>query len=172
MITIVAKSWDCIMPVATGDRRTDGGSYCRKEPPCKSLLDLFLRGWGLCLRLLDARGGAPVAGTLTVASRTPITRATSRSESSFPRPTSSTPRRLTGRKSSWKSAPIRYRLSSSGPAAHRSRLAAPLASHAPSRRTPLRDLESAIARLPEKQRSVILLAGPLHHLSPSFTQFN
>ena len=30
---------------------------------------------GLCLRLLDARGGAPVAGTLTVASRTPITRA-------------------------------------------------------------------------------------------------
>src|ERR1700719_225150 len=46
MITRVAKSWDCIMPVATGDRRTDGGSYCRKEPPCKSLLDLFLRGRG------------------------------------------------------------------------------------------------------------------------------
>jgi CheY-like chemotaxis protein len=30
----------------------------------------------------------------------------------------------------------------------------------------------AIARLPEEQRSVILLAGPLHHHSPSFTQFN
>ena len=171
MITRVAKAWDCIMPVATGDRRTDGGSYCRKEPPCKSLLDLFSRGRG-AMPSTAGRARAPVAGTLTVASRTPITRATSRSESSFPRPTSSTPRRLTGRKSSWKSAPIRYRLSSSGPAAHRSRLAAPLASHAPSRRTPLRDLESAIARLPEEQRSVILLAGPLHHHSPSFTQFN
>src|ERR1700719_1527557 len=172
MITRVAKAWDCIMPVATGDRRTDGGSYCRKEPPCKSLLDLFSRGRGAMPstagrarrgssrgyaygRIEDAHYARNVEIRIVV-----------------PRPTSSTPRRLTGRKSSWKSAPIRYRLSSSGPAAHRSRLAAPLASHAPSRRTPLRDLESAIARLPEEQRSVILLAGPLHHHSPSFTQFN
>src|ERR1700726_1430801 len=46
MITRVAKAWDCITPVATGGRRTGGGSCCRKEPPCKSLLDLFSRGRG------------------------------------------------------------------------------------------------------------------------------
>ena len=30
MITGAAKAWDCIVSVATGDGRADGGSYCRK----------------------------------------------------------------------------------------------------------------------------------------------
>ena len=58
MITSVAKVWGCIVPVGTDDGRADGGSNTvERGPPCKSFLDLNEEG-GLCLRLLDARGGA------------------------------------------------------------------------------------------------------------------
>src|SRR6516164_801251 len=59
MITRVAKAWDCIIPVGTGDGRANGGSntverdlHANRSWTCSN------EGGGLCLRLLDARGGA------------------------------------------------------------------------------------------------------------------
>src|SRR3981189_1785241 len=59
MIIGVAKAWDRIMPVGTGGGQAGGGSNTDERSPHANRSGTRCSAErGLCLRLLDARGGA------------------------------------------------------------------------------------------------------------------